>query len=406
MPLDTSLNSEYLASRFGEDPLPGMQRPNKGRGEPDGFGEQEIQPPINIKLPFPLDQLQTYIMSLLGAPGMQIVRTETNGGPTGGGGGSSVGSAMGEALRAANPDMFGGGPLGHPYVAPGDGIPTNITLYPPHASAIFLTDPSSARGGPTGMQCESAFSRGPQGAQGAQGAQGPQGANGVPGAPGAPGAQGATGATGPTGSQGAQGASGAVGAQGPQGAAGATGSQGPQGAAGATGSQGAQGATGAQGAQGPQGPGVSHAVAYLSSDMTAVNNSTSLVNITGFSFSIAANEVWEVEMRLKMTGLTNAGTGPGFRVGRTVPAGCTTDGIIQWIETPINLASQKTTTGTTSFTEGAGEISQNAGSAVVKILVVNGATAGTVQFQFAQCTAVAINTTLQSKSWMLAHKMN
>lgn len=152
-----------------------------------------------------------------------------------------------------------------------------------------------------------------------------------------------------------------------------------------------------------------HARAYLSAAMAAVNNSTALVDITGFSFSMNANEVWHVRCGLKFSNTVGDGVGggTGFRVGRTVPSGAATDGSLAWIETPgAAKAGQKTTTGTTGFFDTAGDVSQGSGWAYLDILITNGATAGTVQIRYSQGTAVAIDLILNAKSWMIAHRIS
>lgn len=173
MPFDSSLNSEYLASRFGEDPLPEMKRSGKLRGNPDGFLEEQVQPPLNLKLPFPIDKFQSFIMRMLATPGLQIVRDETLGGGGGGGGGGSgtgvntsgfagQGPLFWQYMLNANQNTFGDYPTGHAYVAsPTNSLPPTITLWPPHPSSVFITDPSGPMSGPPGsMTTTTAFSGG------------------------------------------------------------------------------------------------------------------------------------------------------------------------------------------------------------------------------------------------------
>lgn len=164
MPLDTSLNSAYLSSRFGEDSLPRMVRSPRLADRKDGFDEELVQPELNIKLPYDVGALQSLVMSWFGAPGTIQVRDggvagTTNGTGTGiGTSGRAGGPSVYSYLTAANQDIFGERPLGHPYVATATtSLPNSATLWPPSPSAINLTDPASAHGGPSGMNAESTW---------------------------------------------------------------------------------------------------------------------------------------------------------------------------------------------------------------------------------------------------------
>ena len=164
MPLDTSLNSAYLSARFGEDAFPKMVRTPRPFARTDGFDEELVQPELNIKLPYDVGALQSLVMSWFGAPGTIQVRDggvagTTNGTGTGiGTSGRAGGPSVYSYLTAANQDIFGERPLGHPYVATATtSLPNSATLWPPSPSAINLTDPASAHGGPSGMNAESTW---------------------------------------------------------------------------------------------------------------------------------------------------------------------------------------------------------------------------------------------------------
>lgn len=155
------------------------------------------------------------------------------------------------------------------------------------------------------------------------GQPGPAGPQGEPGEDGEPGPQGPQGATGATGS------AGATGSQGPQGNPGATGSQGPQGATGATGSQ------GIQGIQGPPGPDL-WTYLKLASDQDV--STATWADLTGLTFTPAANTDYDVEWCLKCQTPTatvgarqGAAWGTGYQngiVGLRTPASLTTETMV------------------------------------------------------------------------------
>jgi hypothetical protein len=197
-------------------------------------------------------------------------------------------------------------------------------------------------------------SQGPAGPQGEPGPQGPKGDKGDPGDQGPAGADGEQGLPGEQGPQGIQGPPGLDGAQGPQGIPGQDGAQGP---AGQDGAQGLQGEQGPQGIQGPpgqdgaNGQGVptggttgqvltktsnadfatswqspssgSDPWTYvrLGSDFSATASTAQ--NVTGFSFTPAANTRYEFEAML-MTRTATATVGP--RPGLAWPTGMS-DGV-------------------------------------------------------------------------------
>lgn len=141
-----------------------------------------------------------------------------------------------------------------------------------------------------------------------------------------------------------------------------------------------------------------HGSKYKSADET-VNNSTTLQNDDHLAFSIAANEVWAFRAFLYFT---VASGDPGAKWTFTVPASCTgwyllngpaanVDGAIVADQAgPVAIATTRTygVTGLTSFL------------VAFDGVIVNGANAGTVQFQWAQNSAVASDLKLKLGSYL------
>lgn len=140
--------------------------------------------------------------------------------------------------------------------------------------------------------------------------------------------------------------------------------------------------------------------ATLAADFDKTNST--LADVTGFSFSIAANEKWTCEYLLFMEG------GPGgVEIAITGPASPTT----------VRYAPDGSS-GITSEDDGGysaqafEEILSAAGLAGVRVMVrvelcvQNGANAGTVQFQFAEDSTNVTKSTLLAGSMMIAHKVS
>ena len=225
---------------------------------------------------------------------------------------------------------------------------------------------------------------GADGAAGAAGSQGPQGTQGIQGIPGADGAAGAQGLQGDAGPQGPQGLQGLQGLQGVQGLPGADGADGAQGLPGADGAQGAQGPQGIQGIQGIQGPAGS-ATNVLSARITAdrTTTSASFANITDAAIAIGASETWSFEAYLTV-GCNNTG---GGQWTVTVPAGATLRVMLQG-----NTTSATAWTSIAITTSGANTVTMCAANAqgrqcLIRGVVVNSTTAGSIQIQHRAITA-------------------
>lgn len=133
----------------------------------------------------------------------------------------------------------------------------------------------------------------------------------------------------------------------------------------------------------------------------SVNNSTVLQNDDHLSFAIAASEVWAFSMFLYFT---IASGDPGMKFAFTVPASCT-----GWYHLVGNHATSIDGLNTTSGQMGHASIATSRSwamtgitdhLAVIRGVIINGANAGTIQFQWAQNTGVASNLTLKLGSYM------
>lgn len=128
-----------------------------------------------------------------------------------------------------------------------------------------------------------------------------------------------------------------------------------------------------------------------------VNNSSVLQNDDELIFSVAANETWEFNLLI----LYNATTTPDLKYTFSIPAGATcywhavvqSGGVVQ-------NAFEYVMSG--KLADGQGDIN----GFTIKGVIVNGATAGSVQFRWAQYTANASDTTVYAGSHIIAHRLN
>ena len=127
-----------------------------------------------------------------------------------------------------------------------------------------------------------------------------------------------------------------------------------------------------------------------------VISSTTLVDCTGMSFEIGANEVWMFLMTLACSSNSTA----GFKFTFTLPSGAT---------------GSNRSTGTSAFSYADQDITLTNGSTVtysgtasqqIYGNVTNGSTAGTVQFKFAQNASLAANTSVLKSSQLIAWRVS
>ncbi len=154
-------------------------------------------------------------------------------------------------------------------------------------------------------------------------------------------------------------------------------------------------------------PGASHILVRKTAD-EAVDNSATMQNDDHFSFAIAANEVWFVELCLIVDGMDTGGMDCTW----SLP----TDGT--FASRHIGAEPDQTSTGVVVAASNLALIASGAEVRVVadaatvditaiimKFTIVNGANAGTAQFQWAQASNTVGPTNIHSESYMIAHRL-
>lgn len=136
-----------------------------------------------------------------------------------------------------------------------------------------------------------------------------------------------------------------------------------------------------------------------------VNNSAVLQNDDHLFFAVAANEVWAVQLVVHL--LQGASATAYFKYAFTVPNGASI--AYGGYYNPASIVNQALI-GRGTATAGVAIPDYDVPAGAVKIIpiwviIANGATAGNVQFQWAQATAVAIPTTVKTNSCLIAHKL-
>lgn len=151
-----------------------------------------------------------------------------------------------------------------------------------------------------------------------------------------------------------------------------------------------------------------HVVKRKSAD-EHVNNSTTLQDDDHLTFAVGADEIWVVQYHLYIT-CTSAT--PDFKCALSVPAS-TTGKIAQHGAAPGNtvvegdMSSLSFATVTTALTSGV-TASGSAAPAftLFSASVATSSTAGSIVLQWAQNTATATNTTLQTGSFLVADRVS
>jgi hypothetical protein len=142
-----------------------------------------------------------------------------------------------------------------------------------------------------------------------------------------------------------------------------------------------------------------------------VNNSATLQNDDDLLLAIAANEVWLVELYLLQK---SPSTTADFKMGWAYPAGCSIYWGVPNLNTTYGTGGQYWLTVVAAGTIGAilTEASTLAAASLngtqgihITAIVINGATAGTLNFQWAQNTATAEDTKVLANSCLIAHKL-
>jgi hypothetical protein len=138
-------------------------------------------------------------------------------------------------------------------------------------------------------------------------------------------------------------------------------------------------------------------VARKAADQTLAQSSTTLQNITDMLFPIGANETWEFTILF----VSNSGTTPDLKVFFTDPSGATHHAMILGQNAGGGTTIDWITDTARSVRGGASDIM----IAMIRGIVVNGATAGHVQFQAAQNTSDASDTKILANSLIIARQI-
>lgn len=127
-------------------------------------------------------------------------------------------------------------------------------------------------------------------------------------------------------------------------------------------------------------------------------SSTTLVDDDDLLLAIGANEVWSFEFRIFHVGHAT----PDIKFAITVPSGAT----LNWTANHINASnthvnSQQVTSGGSVHFVSATTTRLD----VITVIVENGATAGNIQFQFAQQASDGNTVTIKQESCLIATKL-
>jgi hypothetical protein len=137
----------------------------------------------------------------------------------------------------------------------------------------------------------------------------------------------------------------------------------------------------------------------LAADVT--NSTTTLANVTGLALALAANSTYQVDAQVMFQ---TAATTTGIRLTQTVPASATV--VAQW-NTPTSLTAV-TAANQRAADAGAATTAIDAANAntlaTASLLVMTGATAGSLQIRFASEVA-ASNAVIKAGSSLVATKV-
>ena len=137
----------------------------------------------------------------------------------------------------------------------------------------------------------------------------------------------------------------------------------------------------------------------MAADVT--NSTTTLANVTGLALALAANTTYQVDAQVMFQ---TAATTTGIRLTQTVPAGATV--VAQW-NTPTSLTAV-TAANQRAADAGAATTAIDAANAntlaTASLLVITGATAGSLQIRFASEVA-ASNAVIKAGSSLVATKV-
>ena len=138
--------------------------------------------------------------------------------------------------------------------------------------------------------------------------------------------------------------------------------------------------------------------ARLSSNYT--NATTSLTDVTGLSFAIAASEIWTARFALKV----NGADANGMKFAITVPSGATLLGIVNGNVATITAYSSDIISASATAGIAYATSSATGSIIIVDLTVVNSTTAGTVQLQALKVTSGTA--TIYANSNMIANRVS
>lgn len=152
--------------------------------------------------------------------------------------------------------------------------------------------------------------------------------------------------------------------------------------------------------------GLHNAPVRKTADQT-VNNSTVLVNDNALLLALAANEIWLVTLYLLQT---SPSANSDFKMGWAYPAACSIkwapvygEGIYgHWIGCSSGVSPNAIFIQTDTEVIGTANKQQ---ALMVVAIVINGANAGNLNFQWAQGTATAENTVVNANSALVGIKL-
>jgi hypothetical protein len=136
-----------------------------------------------------------------------------------------------------------------------------------------------------------------------------------------------------------------------------------------------------------------------------VNNSITLQNDDHLLLAVAANEIWLVELHLLFI---SASINSDWKFGWAYPSGCS----VYWgpfIKTPTYWHTSVTTNAPEVLLKETDTISRGSDAviagAIFHAIVINGATAGTLNFRWCQNTATVEDTKVLANSCLIAYKL-
>ena len=134
-----------------------------------------------------------------------------------------------------------------------------------------------------------------------------------------------------------------------------------------------------------------------------LNNDNALQNDDDLLFPIAANEVWHFKFVLNHL----SGTTPDIKYAITIPSGTIRYAYFCYVSIGFGPYGKVLASATAFVVDGLGVTDGTHNLiTVIEGIVINGATPGNVQLQWAQNTAEATDTTVKAGSCLIAHRLD